>query len=158
MSSALNITDDQLKLFRKEDGMDKPEDYLGVSYELYCNEIYSLSISQPTEYYKMRNELLTELNKKLLTDTHNTIFDILRYGRIDGKLMTKHTPNYPVEICNKISMDIAKAYQNEVKKIIKILLPPDNESLAKSSMSTKILANSIDRVTSSLTPTIAPTL
>ena len=154
MTSDLLINDDQLKAFRKVDGMDKPEDYLGVSYELYCNEIYSLSISQPTEYYKMRNELLTELNKKLLTDTHNTIFDILRYGRIDKKLMTKYTPNYPVEVCNKISMDIAKAYQNEVKKIIRILLPPDNESLARSSMSTKILANSIDRVTPTITPTL----
>ena len=154
MTSDLLIDDNQLKAFRKDDGMDKPEDYLGVSYELYCNEIYSLSISQPTEYYKMRNELLTELNKKLLTDTHNTIFDILRYGRIDKKLMTKYTPNYPVEVCNKISMDIAKAYQNEVKKIIRILLPPDNESLARSSMSTKILANSIDRVTPTITPTL----
>ena len=80
MSALPQITDDQIKVLRKDDGMDNPQDYLGVSYELYCNQIYSLSISQPTEYYKLRNELLTELNNKLLTDTHNTVFDI--YGMV----------------------------------------------------------------------------
>ena len=157
MSSPL-ITNAEVEVLRKDDGMDNPQDYLGVSYELYCNQIYSLSISQPTKYYKLRNDLLTELNKKLLTDTHNTVFDILRYGRIDGKLLTLYQPNYPVEVCNKISMDIAKSYKNEIFKIIRILLPPDNESLAKSSMSTKTLANSIDRVAPTITPTIAPTV
>ena len=133
---------------RKEDKMDSPTDYLGISYQLYCNEIYSLSISQPTQYYTLRNNLLKQLNEVLLTNTHNIIFDILRYGQI-GKVSFTHNikPNYPAELCNKISMDIAKAYQIEVLKIIRILLPPDNDSLAKSSMSTKTLANSIDRVT-----------
>ena len=68
--------------------------------------------------------------------------------------MTLHTPNFPVELCNKLSMDIAKAYSLEVKKIVKILLPPDNESLAKSSLSTKTLANSIDRASTTITPTL----
>ena len=144
----------QIEEKRKVDRMDDPLDYLAVNYEIYCNQIYSLSISQPTEYYKMRNELLTGLNKKLLTDTHNIIFDLLRYGQIDEvKYTSTYTPSYPTELCNKISMDIAKAYQNEILKIIKFLLPPDNESLAKSSMSTKVLANSIDRITPQPQPT-----
>ena len=133
---------------RKEDKMDSPTDYLGISYQLYCNEIYSLSISQPTKYYTLRNNLLKNLNEVLLTNTHNVIFDILRYGKIGEDSFTNGiNPSYPAELCNKISMDISKAYQIEVQKIIRILLPPDSDSLAKSSMSTKTLANSIDRVT-----------
>ena len=144
----MSLDTDNLKLEQLKDKMDSPIDYLGINYESYCNSIYSLSLSQPTEYYAMRNLLLKDLNKELLENTHATVFNILRYGQLkaDGPNYTNsQKPNYPAELCNMISMSIAKSYQVEVKKIIQILLPPDYESLAKSSMSSKTLAQSIDR-------------
>ena len=139
---------DDLKIEQAKDKMDSPIDYLGINYENYCNNIYSLSLSQPTTYYTMRNKLLKDLNTELLEKTHSIIFNILRYGQLvaGGDNYTNNLkPNYPSELCNQISMSIAKSYQVEVKKIIKILLPPDYESLAKSSLSSKTLAESIDR-------------
>ena len=139
---------DDLKIEQAKDKMDSPIDYLGINYENYCNNIYSLSLSQPTTYYTMRNKLLKDLNTELLEKTHSIIFNILRYGQLtaNGDNYTDSLkPNYPSELCNQISMSIAKSYQVEVKKIIKILLPPDYESLAKSSLSSKTLAESIDR-------------
>ena len=139
---------DDLKIEQAKDKMDSPIDYLGINYENYCNNIYSLSLSQPTTYYTMRNKLLKDLNTELLEKTHSVIFNILRYGQLtaNGDNYTDSLkPNYPSELCNQISMSIAKSYQVEVKKIIKILLPPDYESLAKSSLSSKTLAESIDR-------------
>ena len=139
---------DDLKIEQAKDKMDSPIDYLGINYENYCNNIYSLSLSQPTTYYAMRNKLLKDLNTELLEKTHSVIFNILRYGQLtaNGDNYTDSLkPNYPSELCNQISMSIAKSYQVEVKKIIKILLPPDYESLAKSSLSSKTLAESIDR-------------
>ena len=144
----MSLDSDNLKIEQLKDKMDSPIDYLGINYESYCNSIYSLSLSQPTEYYAMRNLLLKDLNTELLENTHATVFNILRYGQLkaDGVNYTnKLKPNYPAELCNQISMSIAESYQVEVKKIIQILLPPDYESLAKSSMSSKTLAQSIDR-------------
>ena len=146
----MSLDADNLKFEQLKDKMDSPIDYLGIHYESYCNSIYSLSLSQPTEYYAMRNLLLKDLNTELLENTHATVFNILRYGQLkaDGVNYTnKLKPNYPAELCNQISMSIAESYQVEVKKIIQILLPPDYESLAKSSMSSKTLAQSIDRPT-----------
>ena len=141
---------DDLKIEQTKDKMDSPIDYLGINYESYCNSIYSLSLSQPTAYYAMRNLLLKDSNTELLEKTHSIIFKILRYGQLvaGGQNYTNgQKPNYPSDLCNQISMSIAKSYQIEVKKIIQILLPPDYESLAKSSLSSKTLAQSIDRPT-----------
>ena len=44
-----------LKIEQAKDKMYSPIDYLGINYENYCNSIYSLSLSQPTAYYAMRN-------------------------------------------------------------------------------------------------------
>ena len=145
----MSLDANQITENQKIDKMDSPLDYLSINYDVYCNSIYSLSISQPTRYYELRNKLLTKLNEELLEKTHNIIFNILRYGIIGVGNENNYTngikPNYPAEMCNKISMDVAKAYQTEVKKIIRILLPPDNESLAKSSLNSKVVAESIDR-------------
>ena len=157
MSSAnmATLTKNDLDKAHIDDKMDNPLDYLSVNYELYCNHIYSMSISQPSEYYSMRATVLEALNKELLTHTHTIVFDLLRYGQIGTTKYTRtFSPQYPTELCNQISMNIAKSYQIEVKKIIKILLPPDFDSLAKSSMSTKTLANSIDRATPPPPPTL----
>ena len=139
---------DDLKTEQTKDRMDNPIDYLGLKYENYVNIIYSLSLSQPTAYYSMRNLLLKDLNTELLEKTHSIIFNILRYGQLTANginYTNGQKPNYPSELCNQISMSIAKSYQIEVKKIIRILLPPDFESMAKSSLSSKTLAESIDR-------------
>ena len=145
----MSLDANQILENQKNDKMDSPLDYLSINYDVYCNSIYSLSISQPTKYYEMRNKLLTKLNEELLEKTHHVIFNVLRYGVIGSEGLNNYTdglkPNVPAEICNKISMDVAKAYQVEVKKIIKMLLPPDNESLAKSSLNSKVIAESIDR-------------
>ena len=145
----MSLDANQILENQKADKMDSPLDYLSINYDVYCNSMYSLSISQPTKYYEMRNKLLTKLNEELLEKIHHVIFNVLRYGIIgvgNGSNYTNNLrPNVPAEVCNKISMDIAKAYQVEVKKIIKMLLPPDNESLGKSSLNSKVVAESIDR-------------
>ena len=145
----MSLDANQILENQKNDKMDSPLDFLSINYNVYCNSIYSLSISQPTKYYEIRNKLLTKLNEELLEKTHHVIFNVLRYGVIgvgnDSNYTNDLRPNVPAEICNKISMDVAKAYQVEVQKIIKMLLPPDNESLAKSSLNSKLIAESIDR-------------
>ena len=145
----MSLDANQILENQKADKMDSPLDFLSINYDVYCNSIYSLSISQPTKYYEIRNKLLTRLNEELLEKTHHVIFNVLRYGVIGEGANSNYTndirPNVPAEICNKISMDVAKAYQVEVKKIIKMLLPADFESIAKSSLNSKVVAESIDR-------------
>ena len=70
-----------LLMQQQTDKIDSHLDYLGLNYDSYCNEIYSMSISQPTKFYEIRNKVLKDLNTELLEKTHSIILNILRYGQ-----------------------------------------------------------------------------
>ena len=80
------LDENQVKQSRLEDKLDDPLDYLFVNYQAYTNQIYSLSITEPSKYYKLRNDLSLALNTQILQNIHSTIFDLLRYGQI-GEIM-----------------------------------------------------------------------
>ena len=60
------LTPDQIKESRIIDKLDSPLDYLSINYEMYVNKIFSLSITEPSKYYTLRNELTIALNKEIL--------------------------------------------------------------------------------------------
>ena len=50
-----------LLIQQQKDKIDSHLDYLGLKYDSCCNEIYSMSISQPTKFYEIRNKVLKDL-------------------------------------------------------------------------------------------------
>ena len=139
------LTLNQINENRLKDRLDDPLDYLSINYQAYCNKIYSLSITEPTKYYKLRNDLTLALNTEILQNIHSTIFDLLRYGQIKTISFTdKYQPLFPCEKVNKICMDISVLIKQELDKITSLLLPPDNNNLANSSLRSKHLSSLID--------------
>ena len=139
------LTEAEIKKSRLEDKLDDPLDYLSVNYQAYTNKIYSLSITEPSKYYTLRNNLTLALNTEILQDIHGTIFDLLRYGQIKQVMYTDgYKPSYPCEKVNKICMDISVLIKQELDKITALLLPPDNTNLANSSLRSKHLSSLID--------------
>ena len=139
------LDENQVKQSRLEDKLDDPLDYLFVNYQAYTNQIYSLSITEPSKYYKLRNDLSLALNTQILQNIHSTIFDLLRYGQIGEIMYTDgYKPSYPCEKVNKICMDISVLIKQELDKITCLLLPPDNHKLADSSLRSKHLSSLID--------------
>ena len=138
-------TIDEIKASRVIDKIDSPLDYLSINYEMYVNKIFSLSITEPSKYYQLRNKLTGDLNVKILEYVHNILFDLLRYGQIAGESYTEgHMVGYPSEKVNKIAMDISVLFKGELDKVICLLLPPDNQKLANSSLRSKHLSTMID--------------
>ena len=138
------LTEAEIKKARLEDKLDDPLDYLSFNYQVYCNNIYSISITEPSKYYMLRNNLSLALNTNILQGIYSTIFHLLRYGQIGTNMYTEgHKPGYPCEKVNKICMDISVLIKQELDKITALLLPPDNNNLANSSLS-KHLASLID--------------
>ena len=139
------LTEAEVKTSRLEDKIDDPLDYLSLNYQAYTNKIYSLSITEPSKYYKLRNDLSLALNTEVLQTLHSTIFDLLRYGQIGEKMYTDgYKPSFPCEKVNKICMDISVLIKQELDKITSLLLPPDNTNLANSSLRSKNLSSMID--------------
>ena len=143
LADALTLA--EIKKSRLEDKLDDPLDYLSVNYQAYTNKIYSLSITEPSKYYTLRNVLSIALNTEILQNLHSTIFDLLRYGQIGTVMFTDgYKPSYPCEKVNKICMDISVLIKQELDKITALLLPPDNTNLANSSLRSKHLSSLID--------------
>ena len=146
------LTPDQIKESRIIDKLDSPLDYLSINYEMYVNKIFSLSITEPSKYYQLRNKLTSDLNVKILEYVHNILFDLLRYGQIGGVSYTEgHMVGYPCEKVNKIAMDISVLFKGEIDKVICLLLPPDNQKLANTSLRSKHLSTMIDIPTATAT-------
>ena len=56
----------------------------------------------------------------------------MRYGQVGNTLHTFNLkPSIPVEEVNKRCMDISVVIKNELDKIIQLLMPADNNNLAR---------------------------
>ena len=45
-------------------------DYMGFKYEEYLNELMSIAVSKPSEYYKMRSDTLKLLKQGIITQIY----------------------------------------------------------------------------------------
>lgn len=134
MSSQISVDQNRLK-----DGVKSAPDVLGIQYEIYVSKMYALSLKSPTEYYAAREKIRLKLTEKLITESFDTIFNLLRYGLID---LTNYTldqePHYPTEKCNNFSMSVASTFHTEIsEKLMLILFPADFNSIANSSLLAK---------------------
>ena len=117
------LTENEIRQSRLEDKLDDPLDYLSLNYQAYCNKIYSLSITEPSKYYTLRNTLSLALNTTVLQSLHNTIFDLLRYGQIGEIMYTDgYKPSLSCEKVNKICMDISVLIKQELDKITSLMI------------------------------------
>ena len=135
----------ELQNMRLQDRLDNPLDYLSIDYNCYLNKIYGLSITEPSKYYVLRNTLTQDLNIKILQHFHRLVFDLLRYGQIDEVSYTEgNLVSYPSEKVNQIAMSFSVLIKAELDKIISLILPPDNNSLATNSLRTKHMSGMVD--------------
>ena len=137
---------DQLAAAHSIDGKKDAADHLGLNYKSYVDKVYALALKNPTLYYESRDKTKQLLIKKLITDSFDTIFDLLRYGQIEGAMVTpgEFIPSYTTVKCQNFGMDVAKTFEIEiVDKVLELLFPADFQSLAKNSMIAKAATNSI---------------
>ena len=92
---------DELKAAHAIDGKKDAADHLGLNYKSYVDKVYALALKNPTLYYESRDKTKQLLIKKLITDSFDTIFDLLRYGQIEAVMVTPsdYIPSYCYIVC-----------------------------------------------------------
>ena len=117
-----------------------PNDVLGLQYNKYKNSLYSESLSKPSVYFKLKGKLEERLKTELVTNMYKTIYDLLRYGIINGDPVcgkdgaNDRVPGIPSAIVNKMSLQITKTFDDFMDEIIAILMPPNYLELAKNKL------------------------
>ena len=113
-----------------------PSNYLGFEYEEYKNDLYSLALSKPSEYFKLRKAVV----KSVKTDAVGDIYDIFTKILSEGKSNNgadiiiengnTHRPKFPAQEISKIALKAARTLDDILEDVIDIILPSDFKQLA----------------------------
>ena len=132
---------DEMKL---TDIKSDPSDVLGLQYNKYKNSLYSDSLSKPSAYFELKGKLEEALKTELVSNMYKVIYELLRYGQINGKSVCgadaagkDRIPGVPSAIVNKMSLQITKTFDDFMDEIIAILMPRNYLELAKNKLTEK---------------------
>ena len=123
-----------------------PQDILGLQFSQYKQKVYSLSITNPTEYFATREKMEEILKRVLVTNMYDVIYNLLRYGIINDNgtetevCIGKSKPNYPSNLVNDEAIKISATLNSIIDDIIDIIHPSDYEALALDKMRIKAKA------------------
>ena len=123
-----------------------PQDILGLQFSQYKQKVYSLSITNPTEYFATREKMEEILKRVLVTNMYDVIYNLLRYGIINDNGTEKQvcvssaSPFYPSNMVNDEATKISATLNSIIDDIIDIIHPSDYEALALDKMRIKAKA------------------
>jgi len=126
------------------------QDYLSYNYAMYKSKMYTYAISKPTAYGEMRENAVKKIKYEAVERMFKTIYNVLNLGTmenngsvifIDGNAVK---PGYPQQLCSKIALHLSQLLDEELNKILEIVLPEDGKTLAEKRLATKIAGQNID--------------
>ena len=56
-------------------------DFLGFKYEQFRNELYALALSKPSDYFKLRKEVLETVKNQAIQDMYKQFYNLLSKGQ-----------------------------------------------------------------------------
>ena len=113
-----------------------PQDILGLQFSQYKQKVYSISVTNPAEYFKTRENMEEILKRVLVTNMYDVVYNLLRYGIIkDGNdekkvCVLNSEPFYPSNLVNDEAIKISATLNSVIDNIIDIIHPSDYEALA----------------------------
>ena len=136
--------------FKKDDKNNikrNASDLLGIEFSQYKQRVYAKSITNPSEYFQVRNTMETQLKEVLVTHLYDTVYNVLRYGILTdtaGKetpiCIDDLAPGYPSNLVSDECLKLSSTMNEIVNDIINIIHPSDYESLAANQMKIKARA------------------
>jgi hypothetical protein len=113
-------------------------DYMGFKYEEYLNELMSIAVSKPSEYYKMRSDTLKLLKQGIITQIYETYYKLLTTGKIGAATpLGVLVPSYPQQKASQFSLAASKTINEILNSALDIILPANHLDVAKMKLTEK---------------------
>ena len=114
------------------------DDFLGYSYQEYRDTMYGIALSTPSDYTKIRREVMTAVKKDAVKDIYTTFYNILSLGtdKTNGTSIIKPAsgpplkPGYPEQKIADLSLKASRTLDALLNEVIQIILPANFEDLA----------------------------
>ena len=123
-----------------------PNDVLGLQYTKYKSSLYSESLSKPSSYFKLKQDLEDKLKENLVSNIYKVVYDLLRYGVIGGDHVcgfsdqaqnNPRIPGVPSSKVNELSLSITATMNDFIDSVISLLMPPSFLQLAENKLTIK---------------------
>jgi hypothetical protein len=108
------------------------EDFLGLKYEAFRNELYAMALSTPSEYFKLRKSVLETVKTESIKDIYTQFYNLLSKGQdLDGnQISTLPEPGFPAQQVSKFALKAASTLDKILEEAIEIILPINFRDLA----------------------------
>ena len=128
-------TEEKTKLEQLTEIKSSPNDILGLDYGRFKQSMYALSLSNPSEYFKMREKISEALTEDIVTSLYNKIYLLLREGKIGKDSVTGGLfVGYPSNKVNSMALSIASSMEVFLNDCIEIVLPANYLELSAKKM------------------------
>ena len=121
-----------------------PSNYLGHNYDAYLAKMYTLALSKPTEYLKIRETVKERVKKAAVTSIYTEYYSILTNGKTSNNVSIygpdyNFKPDYPQQEVNDFCLGAAKSLNEILNKLCDIIIPDNMNKI----MGDKIGANKV---------------
>jgi len=119
-------------------------DYLGIKYESFKDEMLSLALAEPSEYFLLRKVILERVKQQAVEDQFKIYYNLLTLGQSKGgaeiiprdaglkpTTVAKFVPNYPKQLTSQFALGAAKTIDKIAEEAVEILLPKDYKSISQ---------------------------
>ena len=108
------------------------EDFLGLKYEAYKNDLYAMALSTPADYMKLRKETLAVVKNQCIKDIYTQFYNLLSKGEdLNGtQIGSLPAPGYPAQMVSKFALKAARTLDGILEEAIEIILPLNFKELS----------------------------
>ena len=113
---------------------------LGLNYKRVKGSLLALSLSKPSNYYDLRNDIINKITEQSVQDTYTRFWNILRNGRIGGDQCryvdeqgraTAFVPQLPEHLINEFATKCARTIEEMCEECVDLILPDDYLKLSQ---------------------------
>ena len=136
-----------------------PSDYRGIEHEEFRTNLLNLALTRPTEYNKLRMNVLKKVKKAAVESQYAIYYYLLTEGCSvgdDGKTKSQHIlsnvaessehvgifkPRVPKHIVNELALKASATIDKIAEEAINMILPDDWKTIADQRLYTKTKGN-----------------
>jgi hypothetical protein len=137
-----------------------PDNYLGLQHDKFKNDMMQIALTNPTKYYALRNAVMQNTVRTVVSDMYNKIYLLLTVGKLsdreadasaalDGGVeiadaTAKFIPNMSEKEVSDFAMSVATTVRSMLIQAITKLLPDDYINLASARLASQASTRNIN--------------
>ena len=129
--------------------------YLGLNHNTFKNKLLEIALTQPAQYFKIRENVLKNVKEKAISNMYDTFYNVMTKGTVEGPTGTQNAandalnpiagitvetmfvPNYPNQKVTEFALGAAKTLDSICDECIEIIMPLNYKDLAEARLARK---------------------